>query len=245
MHPALRQLMSLQELDLLAAHDTEFVARLPAELQALEKTEHARQDGIRQAEENLRQGELRLRQLDLEAKAQGERIAQLRARQATTRKNDEYQAIEHEVTLREKERAEIEERELVAIEEIESLRLALIKAREQFEPIRHQLSQRREELHAKTNAARERLALTLKKIAECRPLVDATLLERYDRLKAAGKKNALVALAHGNTCSGCHMVVTQQTILDARSSDRIGICEHCGRILYDPEFEAAAGSKSA
>ncbi len=239
MHPALQQLLSLQQLDLLAAHDAQFIARYPAEVAALDKMTQNKQSDIRTAEDKVRQAEVRLRTLDLNAKSETDRIAQLRARQASTRKNEEYQAIEHEVATHEQKRNQIEEEELQLMEEIELLKGAVLTARAAFIPVQEQLNKRRGELDIQLAAAQKRLSDTQQKITTIRPQIDANLLKQYDRLCAGGKLNALVPLSHGKICSGCHLEVTSQTILDARSTDRIGICENCGRILYDPDYEAS------
>ena len=61
--------------------------------------------------------------------------------------------------------------------------------------------------------------------------IDEDVMERYQRLFTSKGDAAVVAVEHG-VCTGCHMKVTTQTAVRAKSGNEIVSCEQCGRILY-------------
>jgi len=239
MHPTLPALIELQKLDLLIRHDEQEMARLPLELSALQKREEEKKAELHSLEQQLQSTELMRRKLELEEKGHRDRIAKLRAQQMQTRKNDEYQALEIEISSAMEAVLNTEERYLALLELIEQQKEQLSQAHERFSQVREKIAMQAEEARSKAAAASTRLEKNRASAQQARSKVDADLLKKYDSLRAGGKHNAVVPLSHGTVCSGCHMSVVHQTALDARSTDKVAVCENCGRILYDPEYEAA------
>jgi predicted nucleic acid-binding Zn-ribbon protein len=64
--------------------------------------------------------------------------------------------------------------------------------------------------------------------------VDEDLLDRYNRLFKSKNGIALVTVEH-EVCTGCHMKVTHQVILEVKAEKEIIGCPQCGRILYEPQ----------
>jgi predicted nucleic acid-binding Zn-ribbon protein len=64
--------------------------------------------------------------------------------------------------------------------------------------------------------------------------VDEDLLDRYNRLFKSKNGIALVTVEH-EVCTGCHMKVTHQAILEVKAEKEIIGCPQCGRILYEPQ----------
>ena len=63
--------------------------------------------------------------------------------------------------------------------------------------------------------------------------LDEDLLDTFTRL-FANNGEAVVPLEH-ETCMGCHMKVTTQTVVKVKGQREIVHCEQCGRILYRGE----------
>lgn len=58
-----------------------------------------------------------------------------------------------------------------------------------------------------------------------------TLLAKYEIRKKNFGSRSIVPI-HGNCCSGCWIMQSQQTRL--RAHDQVLECDHCGRLLYNP-----------
>jgi len=81
------------------------------------------------------------------------------------------------------------------------------------------------------------------RIASLRSTIPATILAHYDRLCVRGKRS--VALAHDETCGGCHMHVTRGKVLQLRNGADICFCDSCGRYLHLPDATTTASIASA
>lgn len=71
---------------------------------------------------------------------------------------------------------------------------------------------------------------------ECAAKIDARTMSAYDRIRASVHNHlAVVSIYNGDSCGGCFNAVTPQTLLEVASNKKLIICEHCGRIIVNPE----------
>ena len=64
--------------------------------------------------------------------------------------------------------------------------------------------------------------------------INANLLRRYDQVLQRRNGVAVVTVADGRTCGGCHMQVPPQALIEIRRSASVQVCPNCQRILYVP-----------
>jgi len=177
--------------------------------------------------------EVEKKSLQIDAAAKRDQITRFKNQQLQTRKNEEFSALSHEIANAEKVISSIEDKELLLMEEADSLKPAIEEA---------------EKIHAAEKIRLEGLIATLqekegnlkKRIEEAkanRPSslagLDEELLESYERLFETKNARAVVAVEH-DVCTGCHMKITAQTSLALRSDKSIVSCPQCGRLLHLP-----------
>ncbi len=175
--------------------------------------------------------ELRLKRLELDAGTRRTTIQRLKLQQFETRKNDEYQAIGHEITRYEKEVDDLETRELELMEEMDVVRGTLKSAqaarahdRTLVEEDLASIAQRRERMETeRREVAAEREALASQ--------VPEAILPLYNRLMKSKAGLAVAPLQEGK-CGGCHMKLIASTVVAVQTDKEIARCEDCGRILY-------------
>ena len=80
-------------------------------------------------------------------------------------------------------------------------------------------------------------------IAELRGRIPLPILERYDRMRARGKKG--VAAVRNQVCGSCHMQVSLGVIMALRRGQAVQLCENCGRYLYLAEETVTAPPATA
>lgn len=229
-----RALLILQDRDrrlLALAKDLE---KLPQD-EARAKTKLAGDEAaVTRAHDALMDSELRLKRLELDAGTRKTSIARLKIQQFETRKNEEYQALGHEIVRYTKEVDDLETRELELMEEMDTRRAAL-KAAEAARATTRKLvdedlasiAQRRERMEAELTEVRAERATLAGRVPEA-------IMPLYERLM---KSKAGLALApmHEGKCSGCHMKLIPSTVVAVQSSKEPARCEDCGRILYVEE----------
>jgi len=66
--------------------------------------------------------------------------------------------------------------------------------------------------------------------------LDARTLSAYDRIRTNTHNHlAVVTVFNGDSCGGCFNNITPQRLVNIASGKKLVICEHCGRIIVNPE----------
>lgn len=219
-----RRLLALaKDLEKLPLDEARAKTRLNADEVALKSAHHALMDC-----------ELRLKRLEMDAGTRRTSIQRLKTQQFETRKNEEYQALGHEVTRYEKEVDSLETRELELMEEMDGLRAAekaaeaaLAHTRTLIDEDLASIAERQVRITkecAEVTAERERLAAQ----------VPESIIPLYLRLMKT-KEGRAIAPMHDAKCGGCHMKLIASTVVGVQSAKELTRCDNCGRILYADE----------
>jgi predicted nucleic acid-binding Zn-ribbon protein len=213
---------------------------LRQELQAVPTEIASRQKLITDAAERLEASKSRAKAIEVEKKslaveadAKRAQIDRYKNQQLQTRKNEEYSALAHEIEAAEKQITAIEDKELVLMEEAESLAPAIAEAEKTFASEKSRLDGQIATIKEKEGNLSTRISDLEKDRDAATQGIDEDLLERYDRLFQTKNARAVVPVEH-DVCSGCHMKVTAQTSLALRSDKELVSCPQCGRILHLP-----------
>jgi predicted nucleic acid-binding Zn-ribbon protein len=172
--------------------------------------------------------------MEIDADSKRESIQRFRSQQLQTRKNEEYQALTHEIERFEKDIVAIEDKELEVMEKAENLHVQIGEAEKQLAEEKRRSESVLADLDRKSAAIEEQLAKYASEKQELEAGVEEDLLSRYGRLFASKGDSAVVPIEHG-VCMGCHMKITTQTVVRVKAGTEILSCDQCGRILYCPE----------
>ena len=182
-----------------------------------------------------REIEVHRRKLELDAQGRRDSIAKFKTQQYQTRKNEEFQAIGHEIERFEKEIQSIEDQEIELMEQTEVIQSQVANADREFKTAKIQAEQQQADLEKKERVLEEQLQTTLVERGELVGGADPDLLYRYERLFASKGGNAVVPIEH-EFCMGCHMKNTTTLVHRVKLDRGITNCEQCGRILYWPSL---------
>jgi len=233
MLPEIQQLLILQDRDRKIR-----MLRLELEAAPLEKREaEARLAEARRALEAVKlkakEVEVDRKKLEHEAQAKRDSIAKFQTQKFQTRKNEEFQALNNEITRYEGEIRGIEDRELEFMDEAEKVRALAAQQEQQTKAVKAAVESQFADIEAKVGALAAQLKAAEAERAGLTTGLDEDLLDTFERL-FANKGEAVVPLEH-ETCMGCHMKVTTQTVVKVKGQREIVHCEQCGRILYRGE----------
>jgi predicted nucleic acid-binding Zn-ribbon protein len=144
---------------------------------------------------------------------------------------------------------EIENQELLRqIDEktINDTRYEIGARKAELDELKDRLSIRMEDLKAKKQeleniveeTAKEEAVLRERREA-CAAKIDARTMSAYERIRASVHNHlAVVGIYNGDSCGGCFNTITPQRRVEIGSNRKLIICEHCGRIIINPDFEA-------
>ncbi len=225
-------LLILQDKDLKLQKIAKELSLVPLEIQSLEDKIAAEGSTVESLKGKIKEQEVERNKLDVDVKAKEESINKFKTQQQQTRKNEEYQALAHEIERFQSDISDLETAELEVMEAIDRTREQLARAEAQFREDKGLIDQEFNVLKKKSEALKEQQTELLSERDGVASQVDSGTLGIYERLLKS-KKNAVVVAIENGICSGCHMKLTTQTILKARSGQGIVHCENCSRILYD------------
>ncbi|MBG7608782.1 MAG: hypothetical protein IZT59_12255 [Verrucomicrobia bacterium] len=206
------------------------LAKLPQE----EARANAKLNGdtaaLKKAHDELIAIELKVKKIEMDAETRRTTIKRLQTQQFETKKNDEYNALGHEVVRYKKEIDDLETRELEAMEEVDIFRKKQTEAQAQLAKTKgfveedlvsiKQRHTQMEEQVKEVKAERE------KHVAE----VSEDYLPLYVKLMKSKDGMAIGTLKDGK-CTGCHMKVIASTAIAVQGEKEVTQCENCGRIL--------------
>lgn len=114
-----------------------------------------------------------------------------------------------------------------------------------LEVVKEKLAVRNDDLKAKKeelativeSTSKEEEKLRVNRDA-CAEKIDARTMSAYDRIRQSCNNHlAVVSVFNGDSCGGCFNTIAPQRLVDIASNRKMIICEYCGRILVNPDFE--------
>jgi hypothetical protein len=142
---------------------------------------------------------------------------------------------------------EIENQELlrqIGEKTINDTRYEIGAKKAELDELKDRLTIRTEDLAAKKQELENIVEETAKEEAvlrarreECAAKIDARTMSAYERIRASVHNHlAVVGIYNGDACGGCFNTITPQRRVEIASNKKLIICEHCGRIIINPDF---------
>jgi len=231
-HSELEQLLILQDREQRIRQIRTEIETVPLRRKSLEAQLAASKASVEALKQRARQVEIDRKRLELDVGTRTDTISRLKTQQYQTRKNDEFQAIGHEIERYENEIRKIEDDELELMVLADKVKLELTEEEKKAAAIKESIARQTADLDEKSKALESQLEGLTKEGAELAGKIDEDLLARFERLFKSKGDAAVVAVEHG-VCTGCHMKVTIATASRVRAGKEIISCDNCGRILYD------------
>ena len=121
----------------------------------------------------------------------------------------------------------------------------ILDKKTELEVIKEKMTVRNEDLKAKQEelativeaTSKEEEKLTKEREA-CAAKIDARTMSAYDRIRKSNNNHlAVVSVFNNDSCGGCFNTIAPQRLIDIAANKKLIICEYCGRILVNPDFE--------
>lgn len=233
--PLLEKLLILQDRDS-RRHALEVQLKaVPHEVAAVEQKIAAEKAAIEAAKTELKELETKKKLLETEIGSANENLARYRTQQSQVRKNDEYQALGHQIDTTQQEIGKLEERELEVMYAIDAAKKRFAEAEAVLKANISGHESRIKTLRDREQNVGEELKAAQAEVATARTPVGEPALRVYDRI-ATRNMPAVVAI-RGGKCGGCHLKVSSEVESKARGKGGDGAmglatCDQCGRIVY-------------
>ena len=231
--PVLETLLILQDRDTRRLGLEGQLKAVPREIAAVEQKIAAEKAAIDTARHEVKELETKKKLLETEIGSAEDKQAKYKNQQMQVRKNDEFQALGHEIATTQEAIGALEEQELQVMYLID-------EAKKKFAAAEALLKQNIVGHEARIRTLRERegnvvaeLKTAQGEVATARTPLDEPTLRLYDRI--AAQKQPVCVPIQGGKCGGCHLKVSSEAESASRGKNpdiKIPICDQCGRIVY-------------
>lgn len=232
MNPIFEKLLVLQDRDSRLLRATVEFQRIPEERTRLDEIEKRTMESLEQAKSDVKRLETDRRKLEGDVTAKEELVRKYKNQLLEIKNNDQFHALQHEITMAGQEVRKIEDAELGIMEQLELAQAAVKAAEIRMKEEAQRLAIQRKDLDEKTVVLEKQVGDLQKERAGLAVEIEPEILSRYERIALSKHGQAMVRISHG-MCMGCHLKLTAQEVHNAQSgANELVTCTNCGRILY-------------
>ncbi len=226
-------LQELHRLHRFARELQEQIDRAPRQLKAQQDKVEREEQGVKNAQENLKKLKVTLHEKEGGLKAKQQEIAKYEQQrnQASTKK--EYDALQHGIAHNKNQCQQLEDAILAAMLNVDEATAQIPKMEEAVKKARDEVARVRQEFEPRLKEYQEQLEQARGQLKELGTQLPVAMGEQYERLVAARGEDAL-ALVEKRNCTACQTEITIQARNDLLSG-RLVLCKSCGRMLYVQE----------
>jgi len=233
--PVLEKLLILQDRDTRRRGLEAQLKAVPQEITLVEKKIAAEKAAIDTAKSEVKELETKKKLLETEIGVAEGKLGKYRTQQSQVRKNDEYQALGHEIETTEAAIGTLEEQELAVMYAIDEAKKKFAAAEAELKANISGHEGRIKTLKEREASLSAELGTAQAEVTAAREPVGESRLKVYDRI-AVRNMPAVVAVSHGK-CGGCHLKVSSEVESAARgkgtdATTPLPTCDQCGRIVY-------------
>lgn len=232
----LRALYELQLIDSKIDRIRTIRGELPLEVQDLEDSVAGLETRVNNLTDELKALEEQVNEKTQAIKDFKANIKKYEAQQGKVRNNREYDAITKEIEFQNLEIQLAEKRLKEYKFNIESKSEIVEKSQTEFSERKKDLKLKKSELDeiiAETEKEEKDLMKASEKAASA---IEDRLVNAYKRVRANTRNGLAVVPVERDACGGCFNKIPPQKQLDIRMNKKILVCEHCGRIMVDPNI---------
>jgi len=231
MQTEIETLLKLQDRDQKIRDFRKQLDRIPGDEESAKDHLQGDEQALEKCKADIQANEIEMKNIELDIDTRKESISRLKVQQYETKKNEEYRAMGVEIVRYGEEVSGLEDRELEFMEVGEELKKNLAEATSSLAATQGLVDGELTELASRRDKLNTELGELETERAEIVAGLDEDTVETYERLMKNKGDVGVVPLGEGQ-CTGCHVRVISDTVLQAKAEKSLTHCENCGRIVY-------------
>ena len=231
LNPQIKKLLSLQAREQEVRRLEQVLQTVPVEIKRFQAAIEGEKQTLADFKARLRKMEVRRNDLDNRVEAAQEQILRYKNQQLQVKKNEEYQALIHEIEGLEKKILDWEEEEIGLMLEIDDETEIYQKREADFASSSELIRGKIAVLENRGVDLKNRIAQAVLRLQSAGRGIDPGYLKVYKPMAAQMKLPVVVGLEM-QKCLGCHLRVSNEVMEKARKGAALTTCDNCGRLVY-------------
>lgn len=234
----LKALYDLQTIDSLIDKIKTIRGELPLEVRDLEDEIEGLDTRVNNYNKESEKMEESIKAKKNEMKEAKTLIKKYEEQQKNVRNNREYESLAKEMEFQNLE-IQLAEKKIKEHKAIIDSKISIVEqVKENLKERKGDLKHKKSDLEEITAETKKEEVKLIKKSNGAENIIEERLLIAYKRIRTNARNGLAVVSVERDSCGGCFNKIPPQRQLDIRMHKKVIVCEHCGRILVDPEIGA-------
>lgn len=231
MHPDLKNVIELQQVDSRMAELTTQIESLPAQIQTLEAQLNDFIHTHEERKKRLLANQKERKELEGEIKDIQEKISRHKDQLYQVKTNEQYRAMLKEIEGEEANIRKIEDQILEKMIEAEEIQKLIQEAVSRLEGEKARVAEETKRLESERQADLEECEHLQSRRQGLHGALSESVRDLYERIRAARRGMALAEVRDG-LCTACNVLLRPQAYNEVRTNEAVLTCENCNRIIY-------------
>lgn len=227
----LQNLLLLQAIDFQIRDEETSIKEIPIEIENLIQNKKDQENRISSLKNELDEQHKLQRKLELDLQGNESRLTKFNVQLNQLKSNNDYKAMLKQIETIKSQNGEIENAILETFEEIDQYKIDLKKIKKDVAQKIEEISVAIKNKEAELQEHQKKYNVIVEERSEIELSLPKNLLKHYGNLLSINRIPA-VSFIVGETCSGCHLTIRPNTIIEIKRNDAINYCENCNRFIY-------------
>jgi predicted nucleic acid-binding Zn-ribbon protein len=228
----IQKLLVLQECDVNCDRLEQQLKNTPLEIIRFENKIKEEIASIELLKENLTELEIKRNDVDTRLGAVEEQIGKYKTQQLEVKKNDEYRALDHEISTLNVRKGELEDEELTVLIDIDEQKEKAIAEESGYNNNIKELEGHITRLRDQENEVETQLVEAKRASDNASAELDSKVLSAFKMIKTSISRSPYVVPLEGSKCTGCFIRVSKDVENAAHNTGELVRCSNCNRIVY-------------
>ena len=229
----LRLLYEFQQIDAEILTLDNKLKSVPLKIKKAEAQLRLHQQKLQEKQAQLTDAEKVQRSKTAELEMEGEQRGKYQAQLREVKSNEEYQALDNQISFVQEKEAAIEDEILSAMLQIDQLNEELAQQQKEFDVAQERHNVQKAEYEREAKDLKAEIVKWGGKQQDFSHQIDPGLMDQY-QARFKRYRQGLVSLVIENACGSCHLTIPPQTLQETRKYEQFIRCGSCRLILYIP-----------